>query len=577
MGAYQSYQSIVAAPGSGPVVSRVKSKSRSGTPVATPQQRGHTLVVHMSAPKSLVEKTKKQVEKYINSKPNGFRAKVAVDAGVGGTIPLRGGDACPVNIRAGGPTPSEEQPLWWRTGLFNAIHSNLIGWRHCSLAKNFDNIAKTIGGPTSDSASSSAVILGKTSINLPGACVKKGISMKVTFASEDPDEDDSLQTEERIYREVVPEIINNQYSPHFVAYYATLNCDNFAEQIRILRQQRVLRGQPSVDTKELTQLVAKDMDGNEIANPQEETLSIRQWLSRTYEMIESTGEYDMNRATAIVTEKTDGTVLRKVWASALPQNERWAILFQVIYNLAVMDEIGLEHSDMHSGNIFVDKLDKPVSITYIIDGKNDRAVTVTSKYMVKFFDWDRSTKDSTTYSKRRVTNRAHVEWNWTRPLTRQPIVPDYIAYQPYTQRGSDFMYITSILLGSVESRDETLARGETPLVPADMWNFVRNELWGPYMMRMSDMIDEKGYQYNTFPARMNDRYLRPLLYKEEYIAMKSLTEIAWDTAKYCAHNLSNAKFASVNASAPLIYDYTKRVYALPSAQRALVSSGINIK
>jgi hypothetical protein len=67
------------------------------------------------------------------------------------------------------------------------------------------------------------------------------------------------------------------------------------------------------------------------------------------------------------------------------------ILFQVIYSLSVMDHFGIVHNDLHFGNVFVQELEKPKTLKFNI-GKY--RLNVTTKYLIKFFDWDRAYVES---------------------------------------------------------------------------------------------------------------------------------------------------------------------------------------
>jgi len=52
---------------------------------------------------------------------------------------------------------------------------------------------------------------------------------------------------------------------------------------------------------------------------------------------------------------------------------------------------GINHNDLHSGNIMLDKLKKPIILQYNIGSKS---VTFSTKYIVKIYDWDRSTRST---------------------------------------------------------------------------------------------------------------------------------------------------------------------------------------
>lgn len=61
-------------------------------------------------------------------------------------------------------------------------------------------------------------------------------------------------------------------------------------------------------------------------------------------------------------------------------------LFQVIYTLKMMERDGLQHNDMHEGNVLVEILDKERTLTYLMD--TGETVTFSTKYIAYVFDWN---------------------------------------------------------------------------------------------------------------------------------------------------------------------------------------------
>ena len=62
------------------------------------------------------------------------------------------------------------------------------------------------------------------------------------------------------------------------------------------------------------------------------------------------------------------------------------ILFQAVYSLAVMELFGIVHNDLHLNNILLQELPKPIIMSFNI---NSQTVYIKTKYILKFFDWDR--------------------------------------------------------------------------------------------------------------------------------------------------------------------------------------------
>jgi hypothetical protein len=64
-----------------------------------------------------------------------------------------------------------------------------------------------------------------------------------------------------------------------------------------------------------------------------------------------------------------------------------SIVFQIFHAVYVMVKHGINHNDIHSGNMLVDKLKKPICLEYEANKKKIKFLT---KYIVKIFDWDLS-------------------------------------------------------------------------------------------------------------------------------------------------------------------------------------------
>jgi hypothetical protein len=87
----------------------------------------------------------------------------------------------------------------------------------------------------------------------------------------------------------------------------------------------------------------------------------------------------------LITQVAGGKTLDKATVSDadLP-----GVVAQVLISIAMMHSIGLQHNDLHIGNIFVEELPEPVTFKYMV---NENVVAnVVSKYFVRIFDWDLS-------------------------------------------------------------------------------------------------------------------------------------------------------------------------------------------
>ena len=66
-----------------------------------------------------------------------------------------------------------------------------------------------------------------------------------------------------------------------------------------------------------------------------------------------------------------------------------SLTFQLFYAIYVLTLHGINHNDMHAGNVLFERLETPIILEYNI---GERSVKFSTKYIVKLYDWDRSTK-----------------------------------------------------------------------------------------------------------------------------------------------------------------------------------------
>ena len=76
--------------------------------------------------------------------------------------------------------------------------------------------------------------------------------------------------------------------------------------------------------------------------------------------------------------------LHELLNSGIDSKESNAILLQCMYTLVYFEEIGLQHNDLHMGNIFVEENPSNISLKF-----NDKVTfNFSSKYLVKVYDFD---------------------------------------------------------------------------------------------------------------------------------------------------------------------------------------------
>jgi hypothetical protein len=132
----------------------------------------------------------------------------------------------------------------------------------------------------------------------------------------------------------------------------------------------------------------------------------KQVLTKQMNKIAKSKEYIMSKPKLVVTKKTEGGTLA-AWLMKLNRTKYFNsflndILFQIAYTLVVFEDFGLMHNDLHTGNVFVEKLSEPVQFVFRIGDNYHRTRTV--KYHVKIYDFDRSSKQPTNVSKGTLNN-----------------------------------------------------------------------------------------------------------------------------------------------------------------------------
>ena len=75
----------------------------------------------------------------------------------------------------------------------------------------------------------------------------------------------------------------------------------------------------------------------------------------------------------------------------LDKKERSSIIFQCLYSLCLMDFFKISHNDLHLGNLLMEVLDSPTCFTFKFGNNN---VSFRTRYIPKFYDWDRGFQKS---------------------------------------------------------------------------------------------------------------------------------------------------------------------------------------
>jgi hypothetical protein len=226
----------------------------------------------------------------------------------------------------------------------------------CSAGLPDLKITKVLTKKEKDSASDSIIC--------EGLLHKENVIVKVSFKARGGEHrDNSLEIERRIYAEVLPRILNT------MPFLANLACEQFA-----LTKEKLLK---TAKSKVIVEKLLKEM--------------------KTIDK----SRYDLSKANLMITKKARGRKLGD-WLleeETLPTNFVDDVLHQIAYALIQFEDKGLMHNDLHAGNIFVEKLDTPLRLSFDIDGYS-RDI----KYFVEIYDFDHSSKSATTKDQQVLKN-----------------------------------------------------------------------------------------------------------------------------------------------------------------------------
>jgi hypothetical protein len=183
---------------------------------------------------------------------------------------------------------------------------------------------------------------------------QKQVFLKISFREDILKNRNELWTEASIYMNVINRLFYTNSSPHVVICYAILYCNP-----------------PTIIEKELDQ------------------------LKKYIEKKRLNDYYNTSIIQYLVLEKVRGNTLEHIISSGpMPFDLFWLpVLFQILYTLECFWAVGLQHNDLHLGNIFVEVGKNITVLNY--KTRSGQLYRMNTPYFVKIFDFDRSTKFST--------------------------------------------------------------------------------------------------------------------------------------------------------------------------------------
>jgi hypothetical protein len=169
----------------------------------------------------------------------------------------------------------------------------------------------------------------------------------------------SLDYEARVYQYITENIILRNISPNFIPLLTNNQC-SLDTIIHSMNEFDIFKRKPELLEK-LTTL-----------NHVFPTLPLNFIMTGSAESVVSAIEFFRNLKSLKI---------------SISESEYSSIMFQFFYALYVMDEFKIVHNDNHMNNVLIQTLPNDVTFDITIGPLN---VQFTTRYVVKFFDWDRA-------------------------------------------------------------------------------------------------------------------------------------------------------------------------------------------
>lgn len=224
------------------------------------------------------------------------------------------------------------------------------------------------------------------------------------------------------------------------------------------------------------------------------------------------------------------TSIDQIYDGANFEDDLQAIMVQIAYTLECFKRIGLVHNDLHSGNIFIEKLDQPTNFNYVItDGADPnyiKNINVVTRYFVRIFDFDRSFIEDSVASKKLniVIPKVVVQYK----DTNSDIADDMVKLFKY-----DFYYVTRWMLY------------ESTKIQSNKGDAIRHALLPLY-------ADPQFAPYESDPAKdVYHRNINDIMYPIDFL--KGVRDTITTTIRTSAH-IADVKI-----------DYNSYIYVLPDA------------
>ncbi len=206
-----------------------------------------------------------------------------------------------------------------------------------------------------------------------------------------------LLYEADIYRQT-NRLVKRYITPHVIAAYGILRCrdlltlvsQRFGEVIKIPGVMDAYRTYVDPDGKDKKGVV---WDTKIKPHLPADGIDYRAWIdfavrSRYFGIGDDPFRHKHD-ATVMYFEVASGVTLDRFLHEYITKGDQLLIILQqIVYTIVCFVDIGLVHNDMHSNNVFVDKLPTPTQFVYFIN--NDEFIVLTIEWFARVFDFDLS-------------------------------------------------------------------------------------------------------------------------------------------------------------------------------------------
>ena len=255
---------------------------------------------------------------------------------------------------------------------------------------SFDKVEIT---KVTEERKNSVIVFGKQK----GVENPKEIVIKITLS--DLPNNNSLSVERAIYRTVIPELLKE--TPHLVGYIDDFSCPDLMDTLSRMPEDKSLEFNRRINIAEIFYQLSMIKQSDKYKDE----------------------EYDKDIHILLI-EKAPGMSVSDWMESSLykfffTSEDRWIferdVSLQVAITLKEMGNKKLMHNDLHTGNIYVEKLPE-FKLPYMVNNKE-----IYTEYFVRIFDYDHSSVEGrihSTYLENTMCrefgecNKYSPKWDW---------------------------------------------------------------------------------------------------------------------------------------------------------------------